>query len=128
MSEGDVFAVLVLEGEGFYFVARFHGSLLLVLGCDLFGQNRKGLVERSRIFDVEGFLVAIDLAHKSGEDLAWACFDEVGDTLGNEEVDALDPANGTGDLAYQAVADFGAVGEKAGVYIGGYGEVRVGEG
>ena len=35
--------------------------------------------------------------------------------LGDEELDALDPAYGTGNLAYQAVGDFGGVSEEAGI-------------
>ena len=77
---------------------------------------------------LSGLLVAIDLAHEAGEDLAGADLDEVGGALGDEELDALDPADGTGDLADEAVGDVGAVGDEAGVDVGGDGEVGVVEG
>jgi hypothetical protein len=52
----------------------------------------------------------------------------VGGTCGDEELDALDPAYGAGDLAYEAVGDLGGLGEEAGVHVGGDGELGVVEG
>ena len=45
-----------------------------------------------------------------------------------EELNALDPADGAGDLADEAVGDFGAVGEEAGVDVGGHGVPGIVEG
>ena len=39
--------------------------------------------------------------------------------LGDEELDALDPADRAGDLADEAVAGVGAAGDEAGVDVGG---------
>jgi hypothetical protein len=85
------------------------------------GESGQGFFERGGVFYVEGFLVAIDLAHEAGEDFAWADFDEVSCALGDEELDALDPADGAGDLADEAVAGFVGVGEEARVDVAGYG-------
>ena len=65
---------------------------------------------------------------RPAEDLAGAYFDEVGCALGDEELDALDPAHRSGDLADEAVGDLGAVGEEARVDVAGDGEVGVIEG
>ena len=74
---------------------------------------------------LERGLAAVDLAHEAGEHLAGADFDEVGDALGDEELDALDPADGAGDLADEAVAGLGAAGDEAGVDVAGDGELGV---
>ena len=63
---------------------------------------------RGGVFDVEGgdgAVFAEDLAVEAGEDFAGAYFDEVGCALGGEEADAFDPADGSGDLADEGVAD-----------------------
>jgi len=49
---------------------------------------------------------------------AGADFDEVDGTLGDEELDALDPADGAGDLADEAVAGVGLAGDQTGVDVG----------
>jgi hypothetical protein len=69
-------------------------------------EGGEGFFERGGVFHVEAFLIAVDLTREPGEDLAGACLDEVSGTPGDEELDALDPADGAGDLAYEAVGDF----------------------
>ena len=75
-----------------------------------------------------GVLVLVDLVDEAGEDFAGAYFDEVGCAFGDEELHALDPADRAGDLADEAVGDFGAAVEEAGVDVGGDGEGGVVEG
>ena len=80
------------------------------------------LFQRRGVFYVVGGgggFFAEDLAVEAGEDFAWAYFDVVGDALGGEEVDALDPADGAGDLADEAVAAVGVAGDEAGVDVDG---------
>ena len=88
-------------------------------------KRREGFFQGGGIFYVGGFLGAVDLAHEAGENFAGAYFDEVGCSFGDEELDALDPADGAGDLTDEAVGDFGAAMEEAGVDVGGDGEGRV---
>ncbi len=108
------------------------GSLLLVRLHVSSGrsQSGEGFFERGGVFDVEGggWSLPSDLAVEAGEDFAGADFDEVGCALGDEELDALDPADGAGDLADEAVAGVGAAGDEAGVDVGGDGDGGVVEG
>jgi len=57
------------------------------------GKRREGFFEGGGVFYVGGFLGAVDLAHEAGEDFAGAYFDEVSCALGDEELDAFDPAD-----------------------------------
>ena len=100
------------------------------------GEGGDSFFEAGFVFDVEGDWLGFDvagrcrfqdLAGEAGEDFAGAEFDEVGDALGDEELDALDPADGTGDLADEAIADIGAAGEEAGVDVACDGEAGVAE-
>ena len=91
----------------------------------------EGFFEGGRVFDVEGGdggVAAEDLAVEAGEDFAGADLDEVSWQLSGEEVDALDPADGAGDLADEGVAGVGVAGGEAGVDVGGYGDGGVVEG
>ncbi len=60
--------------------------------------------ESSTLSVGDGGILAEDLAVEAGEDFAGAYLDEVSGALGGEELDALDPADGAGDLADEAVA------------------------
>ena len=91
------------------------------LGCE----GGEGFFQGGGVFYVEGGdggVAAEDLAVEAGEDFAGAYFDEVGRGEGGEEVDALDPADGAGDLADEGVAGVGVAGGEAGVYVGGDGD------
>ena len=68
------------------------------------------------------------LVVQAGEDFAGAYFYVVGDVVELELADAVYPADGSGDLADEGVADGVGVLEKGGVYVGGYGETGVVEG
>ncbi len=92
------------------------------------GESRESFFQGSWVFYVEGGdggVATEDLAVEAGEDFAWAYFDEVSGGLGDEEVDALDPADGAGDLADEGVAGVGVAGGEAGVYVGGDGDVGI---
>ena len=95
------------------------------------GNRCQCLFERRRVFDVQcgdGGVFAEDLAVEAGEDFAGAYFDEVGRALGGQELDALDPADGAGDLADEAVAGVVGFCDESGVDVGGDGDERVLEG
>ena len=91
-------------------------------------EGGEGLLEGVGVFDVGGGGGAVDLTHEAGEDFAGAHLDEVGGAFAEEELDALDPADGAGDLADKAVADVGGAGDKAGVDVAGDGVEGVVEG
>src|SRR6202035_710275 len=123
VGEGDRLAILVLEGEIFYFVAELHGlAPCFLYAAGLFGQSGKSLFERGGILDVEGLLVAIDLAHEAGEDFAGAYFNKLGSTVGAEEMDTFHPPDRTRDLTYKTVAGVGTAYDKPGVDVGGDGD------
>lgn len=71
------------------------------------GQGGEGFFHRGGVVYVEGVeggVVVEDLGVEAGEDFAGAYFDEEGGGLGEEELDALDPADRGGDLADEGVA------------------------
>ena len=69
-----------------------------------------------------------DLTQQTGEDFSGADFDEVGCALSDEELDALDPANGAGHLTHEAVARIRVAGDHAGVDVACDGKFGVMEG
>ena len=68
-------------------------------------EGGEGFFEAGGVFDVGGGEGAVDLAVEAGEDFAGADFDVVGDVVELELADAVDPADGAGDLADEGVAD-----------------------
>lgn len=91
-------------------------------------QTEQRFFEAGWVFDIGGGEGAVDLAVEAGEDFAGADFDVMGDAGLMQKPDALNPADGAGDLADEGVADGVGGGEEAGVDVGGDGEGGVVEG
>jgi hypothetical protein len=90
-----------------------------------FAEGGEGFFEGGGVFYVGGGESAGYLAIEAGEDFAGAYFDVIRDVRELEFADAVYPADGSGDLADEGVADGVWVEEKLGVDVAGYREVRV---
>ena len=80
-------------------------------------EGGEGFFEAGGVFYVGGVQGSVDLAVQAGEDFAWAYFDVVGYVAELELADAVDPADGAGDLADEGVADVVGLDEEASVDV-----------
>src|SRR5690606_30429486 len=74
-------------------------------------QSIQRLPQGRRIGDVERIDFAVDALDQTGQDLARAAFDDVGDAVSLHGLDGFHPADRVPGLAYQRIAD--------GIRIGG---------
>ncbi len=93
-----------------------------------FAEGGEGFFEAGGVFHVGSGEGSGYLAIEAGEDFAGAYFDVVGDVAELELGNAVDPADGSGDLADEGIADGVGVEEEFGIDVADYGEAGVVEG